>query len=103
MEETMKSDNSISTPIPAARIARRTLLKGTAAGVAATTLGVVSKRSTFAAPAFMQGSSFVLAITSDDAPKIQPLLDDYQKANNVTIQVEQAPYSDIQARMITNL
>jgi multiple sugar transport system substrate-binding protein len=51
----------------------------------------------------LQGSSFVLAVTSDDAPKIQPLLDDYQKANNVTIQVEQAPYSDIQARMITNL
>ena len=42
-------------------------------------------------------------MTSDDAPKVQPLIDDYQAANNVTIQVEQAPYTDLQAKMITNL
>jgi multiple sugar transport system substrate-binding protein len=89
--------------VPAARVDRRTLLKGAAAGAAASTLGAVSKRSTFAAPAFLQGSTIVLAVTSDDAPKIQPLLDDYQSNKNVTIQVEQAPYNDIQARMITNL
>jgi multiple sugar transport system substrate-binding protein len=42
-------------------------------------------------------------LTSDDAPKAQPLIDDYQVANNITIQVEQAPYTDTQAKMITNL
>jgi multiple sugar transport system substrate-binding protein len=101
MEETMTSDSSVR--IPVTRIDRRTVLKGTAAGIAATGLGSLAKRSTFAAPAFHQGTTIVLAVTSDDGPKIQPLLDEYQTANNVTIQVEQAPYSDIQARMITNL
>lgn len=92
-----------STVTSAAILDRRALLKGAAAGAAATAVGAASKRSAFAAPAFLQGASFVLACTSDDAPKIQPLLDDYQKANNVTIQVEQAPYNDIQAKIITNL
>jgi multiple sugar transport system substrate-binding protein len=103
MEDFMDSEVTVPAGKASTKLHRRTLLKGAAAGAAATTLGAVSKRSTFAAPAFLQGSSFVLATTSDDAPKIQPLLDDYQKANNVTIQVEQAPYNDIQAKMITNL
>src|SRR5215212_11905547 len=103
MEEPMESKIKEANPTTVSRIDRRTILKGAAASVAATTLGTVSKRSTFATPAYLQGSSFVFALTSDDAPKIQPLLDDYQAANNVTIQVEQAPYTDIQAKMITNL
>src|SRR5215212_10293094 len=103
MEEPMESKIKEANPTTVSRIDRRTILKGAAASVAATTLGTVSKRSTFATPAYLQGSTFVFAITSDDAPKIQPLLDDYQAANNVTIQVEQAPYTDIQAKMITNL
>src|SRR5215204_2765523 len=102
MEGTMKT-RITSNPTVTSRIDRRTILKGAAAGVAATTLGTVSKRSTIAAPAFLQGSTVILAVTSDDAPKIQPLLDDYQAANNVTIQVEQGPYPDMQAKMITNL
>jgi multiple sugar transport system substrate-binding protein len=102
MEETMTS-NSLARTVATPHIDRRTMLKGAAAGVAATGLTALSKQSTFGAPAFLQGSTIVLAVTSDDGPKIQPLLDEYQAANNVTIQVEQAPYSDIQARMITNL
>ena len=58
-----------SNPTMPSRIDRRTILKGAAAGVAATTLGTVSKRSTFAAPAFLQGSTIVFAVTSDDAPQ----------------------------------
>src|SRR3954470_1438900 len=103
MEEPMESKIKEANPTTVSRIDRRTILKGAAASVAATTLGTVSKRSTFATPAYLQGSTFVFAITSDDAPKVQPLLDDYQAANNVTIQLEQAPYTDIQAKMITNL
>ena len=99
----MEPKVSGSTLTMPSRIDRRTILKGAAAGVATTTLGAVSKRSTFAAPAFHQGASFVLAVTSDNAPQIQPLLDDYQAANNVTIQVEQGPYTDFQAKLITNL
>jgi multiple sugar transport system substrate-binding protein len=102
MEELMKSKATSRSTTPS-RIDRRTILKGAAAGVAASTLGIVSKRSTFAAPAFLQGSTVILAVTSDDAPKIQPLLDDYQAANNVTIQVEQGPYPDLQTKLITNL
>src|SRR5918995_1865501 len=102
MEDFMESKVTSRSTTPS-RIDRRTILKGAATGVAATTLGTVSKRSTFAAPAFLQGGTIVLGVTSDDAPKIQPLLDDYQSANNVTIQVEQGPYSDFQSKLITNL
>src|SRR5215217_4374626 len=102
MEEEMESKVKSNPSMPS-RIDRRTIFKGAAAGVAATTLGTVSKRSTFASPAFLQGSTIILGVTSDDAPKIQPLLDDYQAANNVTIQVEQGPYSDFQSKLITNL
>ena len=69
----MESKVKESNPTTQSRIDRRTILKGAAAGVAATTLGPVSKRSTFAAPAYLQGSTIVFALTSDDAPKIQPL------------------------------
>ena len=57
MEETMKSKVKLkeASPTMPSRIDRRTILKGAAAGVAATTLGTVSKRSTFAAPAFLAG------------------------------------------------
>jgi multiple sugar transport system substrate-binding protein len=103
LEDSMKSKRIRSVSTISSGVDRRTLFKGVAAGVAATGLGGVSKRSSFAAPAFLQGTSFVLAITSDDAPKVQPLLDEYQQKNNVTINIEQAPYNDIQAKMITNL
>jgi multiple sugar transport system substrate-binding protein len=99
----MKKDNGVLLDTDGARLNRRTLLRGAAATGAAVTLGGVAKRSTFAAPAFLQGTTIVFAMTNDDAPKVQPLLDDYATANNVTIQVEQAPYPDIQAKMITNL
>jgi len=102
MEETLKSETTYSTP-NSSRLARRTLLKGAAAGMAATSLGAVSKRSAFATPAFLQGTTIILSITNVDAPKVQPLLDDYQQANNVTIQVEQAPYGATQTKQITNL
>ena len=99
----MKFDATVLNSTAATRLDRRAILKGAATGVAAAGLGSMSKRSAFAVPAFHQATTIVLAVTSDDGPKIQPLLDEYQAANNVTIQVEQAPYSDIQARMITNL
>jgi hypothetical protein len=73
----MESKVKEANPTTKSRIDRRTILKGAAAGVAATTLGTVSKRSTFATPAYLQGSTFVFALTSDDAPKVQPLIDDY--------------------------
>jgi multiple sugar transport system substrate-binding protein len=93
-----------TNPTVSARIDRRTILKGATAGVAATTLGTVSKRSTFAAPAVLQGSTIIFGLTSDDAAKVQPLIDDYQAANNVTVQVEQGgPYSNFQTKLITNL
>jgi multiple sugar transport system substrate-binding protein len=105
MEETMKSNVKLkeASPTIPSRFDRRTILKSAGAGVAATALGTVSKRSTFAAPAFLQGTTIVFAVPTDHAPLIQPILDEYQAANNVTIQVEQGQYNEFQAKVITNL
>jgi multiple sugar transport system substrate-binding protein len=106
MEETVESKIKLkeASPTLASRIDRRTVLKGAAAGVVATTLDSVSKRSTFAAPAFLQGSTVIFGLTSEDAAKVQPLIDDYQAANNATVQIEQGgPYTDFQTKLITSL
>src|SRR5215210_5765648 len=105
MEETMESKVNLKdvNPTMGSRINRRTILKGAAAGVAATTLGTVSKRSTFAAPAFLQGTTLVFALQDTDAPSFQPLIDDYAKANNVTIEAQQNPYANLQEKKILNL
>lgn len=87
----------------ATRIGRRTLLKGAAAGAAATTLGAVSKRSSFAAPAYLQGSTIIFTLTDGDAPKIQPLIDDYQAANNVTIEIQPNPFANLLEKLTLNL
>src|SRR4051794_26407589 len=102
MEERMESKVK-SNPTMQSRIDRRTILKGAAAGVTAMTLGPVSKRSTFAAPAFLQGTTLVFALQDTDAPSFQPLIDDYAKANNVTIEAQQNPYANLQEKMILNL
>jgi len=55
-------------------------------------------------PAFLQGSTVIFGLTTPDAPKVQPLIDDYQGTNNVTVQIEPGgPYSDFQTKLITNL
>src|SRR5688572_24456630 len=97
---TVDTNSASKSPSP---INRRGLLKGAAAGAAATTLTSLSRRSTFAAPAFLQGTTIVFAAVTDHAPLVQPLLDEYQAANNVTIQVDQGAYSEFQAKVITNL
>src|SRR5215212_288000 len=85
------------------RLHRRNLLKGTAAGIAATALGGASRRSTFAAPAFLQSTNLVFAISDGDAPKIQPLIDEYQAANNVTIEMQPNPYASLLEKLTLNL
>ncbi len=85
------------------RINRRTLLKGAAAGAAASTLGGASKRSSFAAPAFLQGSTIVFALTDGNAPQVQPLVDDYQAANNVTIELQPNPFANLLEKLTLNL
>ncbi|HET7094471.1 MAG TPA: twin-arginine translocation signal domain-containing protein, partial [Thermomicrobiales bacterium] len=77
-------DESIMHGCGASRLNRRTLLKGSAAAGAAVALGPIAKRSAFAAPAFLQGTNIVFALTNEDAAKVQPLLDDYSKQNNVS-------------------
>ncbi len=85
------------------RMDRRSVLKGAVAGAAATTLGAVSKRSTFAAPAYLQGTTIVFTLTDADAPKIQPLIDDYAQANNVTIEVQPNPFANLLEKLTLNL
>lgn len=87
---------------PRSRFDRRSLLKG-AAGIAATTTGAASKRSAFAAPAFLQGSTVVFALGQDDAPKIQPLVDEYASANNVTIELQPNPFASLLEKLTLNL
>jgi multiple sugar transport system substrate-binding protein len=103
MEDSMKRETPVSSPTTPAKLDRRSVLKGAAAGVAATALGPVSKRSTFAAPAFLQGTTIVFALQDTDAPSFQPLIDDYAKANNVTIDAQQNPYATLQQKQILNL
>jgi len=42
-------------------------------------------------------------MTDGDAPKAQPLIDDYAKANNVTIEVQQNPYAALQQKLTLSL
>ena len=65
----MTSDTTLSSSTATTRIDRRTILKGAAASVAAAGIGSMSKRSTYAVPAFHQATTIVLAVTSDDATK----------------------------------
>ena len=103
MEDIMKRETTVSTSTRPVNLDRRSVLKGAAAGVAATALAPVSKRSTFAAPAFLQGTTIVFALQDTDAPSFQPLIDDYAKANNVTIDAQQNPYATLQQKQILNL
>ena len=82
---------------------RRTLLKGAAAGAAATSLGAVSKRSTFAAPAFLQGTTIVFALTHGNAPQVQPLVDEYAQANNVTVELQPNPFANLLEKLTLSL
>ena len=51
----------------------------------------------------MQGTTIVFALQDTDAPSFQPLIDDYAKANNVTIDAQQNPYATLQQKQILNL
>lgn len=82
---------------------RRTILKTGAALGAAAALGRASKRSTLAVGTYLQGTNLVIAMTDGDAPKAQPLIDDYAKANNVSIEVQQDPYGSLQQKLTLNL
>ena len=99
----MKSNVTASTSTARSRIDRRTLVKSTAAGVAATSLGAVSKRSSFAAPAYLQGTTIVFAVSTDNAPQIQPLIDEYSSANNVTIEMQPNPFASLLEKLTLNL
>jgi multiple sugar transport system substrate-binding protein len=103
MEEIMKQKVNDAASTTLSRINRRTILRGAAASAAATTLGTVSKRSTFAAPAFLQGTTIVFAVGADNAPKIQPLIDDYASANNVTVEMQPNPFASLLEKLTLNL
>lgn len=98
----MTPRDATSAATPRSRFDRRSLLKG-AAGIAAATTGAASKRSAFAAPAFLQGSTVVFALGQDDAPKIQPLVDEYSSANNVTIELQPNPFASLLEKLTLNL
>lgn len=98
----MTPRDATSAATPRSRFDRRSLLKG-AAGIAAATTGAASKRSAFAAPAFLQGSTVVFALGQDDAPKIQPLVDEYASANNVTIELQPNPFASLLEKLTLNL
>ena len=92
-----------TAPTTLSRFDRRTILKGASAGAAAATLSAVSKRSTFAAPAFHQSTTIVFAVSTDNAPQIQPLVDEYAAANNVTIDLQGNPFASLLEKLTLNL
>jgi multiple sugar transport system substrate-binding protein len=102
-EDTMDSEVTISTADVPNRLNRRSLVKGVAGGVAAAGLGAASKRSSFAAPAFHQGTTIVFALTDGNAPQVQPLVDDYQAANNVTVELQPNPFANLLEKLTLNL
>lgn len=97
--------------IGVSKLSRRRLLHGAAAtGAAIAATRAVSP--TQAAPgsaaarfgARFQGSTtLTVAFTSDDTAKIQPLLDDYAAANNVTFDVKQSQYDALYTELNLNL
>jgi len=103
MEDSMNSEVFVPANTTRTRIDRRNLIKGAAAGIAATSIGLASKRSTFAAPAYLQSTNLVFTLTDGDAPKIQPLVDDYMAANNVTIEMQPNPFANLLEKLTLNL
>ncbi len=99
----MNSEVFVPAKTTQTRIDRRNLIKGAAAGIAATSMGLGPKRSTFAAPAYVQSTNLVFALTDGDAPKIQPLVDDYMAANNVTIELQPNPFANLLEKLTLNL
>jgi multiple sugar transport system substrate-binding protein len=93
------------------QLSRRRLLTG-AAGVGAVAVAgsrissakASPKRSRFVhAPAFQGSGKIVLAMTDVDAAKVQPLLDEYKEANNVEVEVQQAPHDDLYTKLNLSL
>ncbi len=98
-----------SKPFRSGKLDRRRLLKGTAAG-ATLTLGAKvgpaaaapSVRDRFGAR-FQGGGTLTIGMQTSDQPKAQPLLDDYAKQNNVTIDTLTASYDDYFAKLSVGL
>lgn len=95
--------------IRSGRLNRRQLLKTTAAGAAlsvgtrvAPAAAAPSVRDRFGAH-YQAAKTIKLGLTTDDQPKVQPLLDAYAKANNVTIQTDTAAYDAYYSKLNLNL
>jgi multiple sugar transport system substrate-binding protein len=98
-------DNRVS------RLSRRRLVQSAAAGAGAVAAGT-ALTSTSAAPGRaarrygarrQDKTTLVVAFTSDDTQKIQPLLDDYAAANNVEFDVRQSQYDALYTELNLNL
>src|SRR5262245_40575888 len=96
--------------IRVATVSRRRLLKtGAVAGAGA--IATAKLGSTSAAPSikerfgarFQSGGKLTIGMQTPDQPKAQPLLDDYAKKNNVTIDTLTAAYDDYFAKLNVSL
>jgi len=91
------------------RVNRRQLLKTSAiAGAVAVGTKVAgaaaapSARERFGAK-FQAATTLKFGLTTDDQPKVQPLLDAYAKANNVTVETDTAAYDAFYSKLNVNL
>ena len=107
----MNEDNDVSLDKVVPRMSRRTLLHGAAAAGTAVALGGGLRPAAaapvnwfaFGAPAFRQSRTIVFVLSDTDAAKVQPLIDDYARQNNVTIEVQPNPFASLLEKLTINL
>jgi multiple sugar transport system substrate-binding protein len=98
------------TTTQSGKLSRRRLLQTSAVAGAAMTVGAKvapaaaapSVRDRFGAH-FQGGATIKFGLTTPDQQKVQPLLDEYASANNVTIQTDTAAYDPYYAKLNVNL
>ncbi len=96
----MNPDNAAASDNAVANPSRRTFVKG----IAGAALGATAaRRSSFAAPAFLQNRTIVFAVQDTDLPKVQPLIDEYAAQRNISIQPEPSPFAGLLEKLTINL
>ncbi len=102
-EETAMENNGVLATATRAQVTRRTLVLFGAAAGAAGALGIAPKRSALAVGTYLQGTNLVITMSDGDAPKAQPLIDEWAAANNVTVELQPNPFASLLEKLTLNL
>src|SRR5262249_13312634 len=97
MTEELKSSRLV-------KLSRRRLLTTTAVtGAALSVSARVAPAAASPAVRARFGAHYQAGLTTDDQPKVQPLLDEYASANNVTFETDTAAYDPFYSKLNINL